>query len=715
MSMAPTNENILDSSLNKPEKHQEVLIPEMEISKRSGAGREFTPPPWLFKHHDLNNALESAKSVDEAILKNKLNYIHFMNKNVLVQLRHPRYDDLLIVTAKPGPCTNNEVTCQLLVDSPSLPYLEHYTFLHLIIDDGQSLILIPVTLTKMKNEMVSLQLPQKGYSVGQRQIRRYSCDKIDVEMVQRGLMIKGELLDYSPKGFCVRVRHLPSNSFAWSPGSGALTMVQLRKDQQNLFSSLCQCLRQQDGLYYSDVVLAPAKNQVSFSESEQNRKPAKNILLTPVIIFDHPFFGERIRLDVSDISTSGFSVYEKRDEGVLIEGMIIPDLIIEFAGSVRLKCSAQVTGRNEEDEGTSRSDFAILDMEINSYSQLSHILVNALDSHAYISREVDMDALWEFFFESGFIYPKKYGILQQNREHFKATWSKLYQQDLEISKHVTYQKNGRIYGHISMLRAYERTWIIQHYAAKRIEGRSPGLTVLKQIVCYLNEMHRLPSTMIDYMMVYFRPENRVPEKIFGGFARSSYNIGICSMDLFCYMPYSAPAITNELPIGWSLSECSGINLCELNLFYRNRSGGLLIDALGIAQKNHSEKSFEEAYSRLGLLRKWRAYSLEYRGELAAVLIVNQSDFGFNLSEFLNGIQVLLINQKYVFWNILSTAIGQLLVEHHMEKASLLFFPSDDVKASDIPFEKHYQLWIYDARFVEQFVEYMKRKFRIKDW
>jgi hypothetical protein len=529
-------------------------------------------------------------------------------------------------------------------------------------------------------------------------------------------MIKGELLDYSSKGFCVRIVPMPRGGFDWSPGSDGLTMVHLRRDRRNFFSGLCQCLRQQEGPFFKDVVLAPSKNQGNRYERERVRKVSENILLRPVIIFDHPFIGKRIHLDVLDISTSGFSVCEKGNEGVLIEGIIIPDLTIEFAASVKMRCSAQVIGCTEEDMGgTVCSDFAILDMEINSYSQLSHILANAVDSHAYISKEVDMDALWEFFFEAGFIYPKKYGILQQNREHFKATWSKLYQQDLEISKHVTYQKNGRIYGHISMLRAYERTWMIQHFAAKRLEGRSPGLTVLKQIVCYLNEMHRLPSTMIDYMMVYFRPENRVPEKIFGGFARSRYNIGICSMDLFCYMPYSAPSIKNELPIGWSLSECSGINLCELNLFYRNRSGGLFIDALGIAQKNHSEKSLEEAYSRLGLLRKWRAYSLEYRGELAAVLIVNQSDFGFNLSQLLNGIQVLLINQKYVFWNILSTAIGQLLVEHHMEKVSLLFFPSDDVKAGDIPFEKHYQLWIFDARFVEQFVEYMKRKFRLKDW
>ena len=172
---------------------------------------------------------------------------------------------------------------------------------------------------------------------------------------------------------------------------------------------------------------------------------------------------------------------------------------------------------------------------------------------------------------------------------------------------------------------------------------------------------------------------------------------------------------NELPEGWSLTECSAMDLWELNLFYRNRSGGLLMDALGLAQKNRSEKSLEDAYSCLGFSRKWLAYALKYKGELETVLIVNQSDFGLNLSELLNGIKVLLVSPEHLSWSILSKAIGRLLNEHRMEDVSLLFFPFDYVKAKDIPYEKQYQLWIYDARYVEQFVQYMKRKFRIKDW
>lgn len=710
--MTPGGDGAPHLPSSQPEKKNDDLIPEPEAPNGAAPRREFIPPPWIFKHKDLNSALESGKLIDEKVVRNKLNYIHFMDKQILILLRHPRYDELLTVRARPGPCTGGEVTCQLLVDRSSLAYLERYAFLHLIINDGQSVILIPITPPKITGDRFSFQLPPKAYSVGQRQVRRYSCEKIDVELVQRGLMIKGALLDYSPKGFCVRIGRMPNGGFDWSPDSDALTMVHLRRDQRNFFSGLCQCLRQQDGPFFTDVVLAPAKNQGNYPEKERLREGARSVSLSPVIIFDHPFIRKRIQLDVADISTSGFSVCERENEAVLIEGMIIPDLTIEFVGSVRMECSVQVIGRNEEDENTVRSDFVILDMGINSYSQLSHILANTIDSHAYISKEVDMDALWEFLFEAGFIYPNKYGILQQNRDRFKETWSRLYQQDLEVAKHVTYQKNGRIYGHISMLRAYARTWMIQHHASRRRESSLAGFTVLKQMMDYLNDMHRLPSANMDFVMSYFRPENKFPNSIFGGFGRAFGNSRACSMDLFTYLPYTRLNCMALVPEGWTLSLSSPFDLWELNRFYSNYSGGLLMEAMGIGQTDPQGGSLEEVYGRLGFLRKWTAYSLKHEAELNAILILDQSDIGVNLSELLNAIKIVVINFDDLGWDILSSAISQLAHHFDTEKVPVLCYPFEYVESRAIPFEKQYYTWVLNVSYGKEFMEYVYKKFRL---
>ncbi|MDQ1334239.1 MAG: hypothetical protein QG552_1189 [Thermodesulfobacteriota bacterium] len=668
----------------------------------------------LFRHEDLARTLENARPVDKTALTNILNHIHFMDGSLSVQLRRPEYSESLLIKVRPKPCLGTELTCDFVDQNFTGTDLTKYEFLNLIVDDNPSVIFVPAVLQRVGKNDFSVQLPEESFAVDQRQTKRHLSSGVDAELVKGGRVIKGKLLDFSAKGFRIGLSLMPSSAI-YRSHKGILTLLHLRRDGCLLFSGLCSCIRQHESPSFTEIVLTPCDDQAKRSDRKQIRNPAGSIFATPVINFIHPFFGKVVEFDISDISTSGFSVYERLDEGLLIQGMIVPELTIEFAGALKIRCSAQVVYRLEEGDKGVRSGFAILDMDIDSYTRLVHILANSIDPYSRVSNKVDMDALWEFFFDTGFIYPKKYGLIQSQKETFKQTYQRLYNNNPEIARHFVYQKNGRLFAHISMVRAYERAWMIHHHAARSLEGKRAGFAVLKQIVLYLNDMHRLPSTKIDYMMVYFRPENKFPDSVFGGFARSRENVGVCSMDLFCYLPYTAIPLKTSLPNGWRLDECSEMNLWKLNLFYRRCSGGLFMDALGMVQKSHSEKFLEEAYGRLGFLRKWTAYSLEYQGELAAVLIVNQSDFGFNLSELLNGIQVLLINPEHVSWSILSTAIGQLLKEHRMEKVSILFFPSDDVKAKDIPFEKHYQLWIYDARFVDQFVQYMKRKFRIKDW
>jgi len=601
--------------------------------------------------------------------------------------------------------------CHFLDENVSDLKLKNYQFLHLVIDDGRSMILVPAILHEMSGNNLTIQLPDASYAVGQRQVRRYTCHDVVVELIQSGFLARGELLDFSPIGFRVKVRAESSSTFNWF-NSEALVVIHLRDDKQIFFSGLCRFIRQQGGLHDKEIVLIPTDEKIKRFKKRQTRNPRQHLVPSPTIIFSHPFLKKKIQLEVSDISTSGFSVYEKVDEGILMLGMIIPELIIDFAGALQIECAAQVIYRLEEKEKEIRCGLAILEMDITTYNRLTHILANALDPHAYISSEVDMDALWEFFFEAGFIYPKKYRLIQSYRKDFKKTYQKLYQENPEIAQHFTYQKNGRIYGHISMVKAYERAWMIHHHAAKAMKGKRPGLMVLKQIMYYLNDMHRLPSAKTEYMVSYFRPENKFPDRVFGGFARDLENPRGCSMDLFYYLPYTSLSLCTKLPITWSLQESSASDLWELHRFYNHYSGGLLLDALDLEKKEPVEEPLEEIYNRLGFLRKWRTYSLSHNGELNAVLIVDQSDLGFNLSELLNGIKILVTNPEGLPWSILSVAIAQLTGVYHMKRVPILFYPAEYVQNKRVPYEKQYQAWVLDVRYGNEYMEYMQKRFRI---
>jgi len=688
-----------------------TIVPKNTAHINRAPGEERWIPPWLFQHKDLIHALESAQPVDQADLTNTLNHIHFMDSYILVQFNYPKYEESILVKAYPEPCLGRELTCRLSHENlPGLD-LQKYQFLHFIIDDGRSMILVPAVLQEISGNLLTIQLPKKSYAVVQRKVRRYACREVIAELSQNSFQARGELLDFSPIGFRVKVRAESSSTFNWF-NPEALIAIHLRDNKQIFFSGLCRFIRQQGGLRDKEIVLISTDEKIKRFKKRQTRNPRQHLVPSPTIIFTHPFSKKRIQLEVSDISTSGFCVYEKVDEGILMLGMIIPELIIDFAGALRLKCAAQVIYRLEEKEKEIRYGLAILEMDITTYNRLTHLLANALDSHAYISSEIDMDALWEFFFESGLIYPKKYRLIQSYRKDFKKTYQRLYQENPEIAQHFTYQKNGRIYGHISMVKAYERAWMIHHHAARSMKDKRPGLMVLKEIMYYLNDMHRLPSAKTEYMVSYFRPENKFPDRVFGGFARDLENPRGCSMDLFYYLPYTTLSLGTKLPIRWSLQESSGRDLWELHRFYNHYSSGLLLDVLDLEKKEPVKESLEETYKRLGFLRKWRSYSLNHNGELNAVLIVEQSDLGFNLSELLNSIKILVTNPEALPWNVLSIAISQLIGDYHMKRVPILFYPAEYVQNKRIPYEKQYQAWVLDVRYGNEYMEYMQKRFRI---
>lgn len=239
---------------------------------------------------------------------------------------------------------------------------------------------------------------------------------------------------------------------------------------------------------------------------------------SPHIVFVHPIIKKLINLEIADISGSGFSVIESHESSVLLPGMIIPELEIEFAPDLKLFCKAQVIYRKIEDnngENIIKCGVSFLDMDIQSQAVLSSILHHASNKKSYVCSRIDLDDLWQFFFETGFIYPKKYVHLHKCKEKFKEVYERLYNLNPHIARNFVYLEKGIIQGHISMLRIFEKAWLFHHHASSSVNSKA-GLVVLDQISRYVNDFYRLHSTNMTYIISYFRPENRFPNRVFGG-------------------------------------------------------------------------------------------------------------------------------------------------------------------------------------------------------
>ena len=219
------------------------IFPKMErpIRQSSEEGKKF--PPWLFQHHALTEALEKVRPVTRKALTNTLNHINFMDGYILTLLERQKYDESILVRAYPEPCLGSELTCRWADENLAGFKPEDYKFQYVIIIDGQSIILVPAIVQEIDCKYFTIELPSTSHAVGQRQARRYPCQNVTVELIQSGFFAKGELLDFSPIGFRVKVKPEASSSFQWF-NSDKSAFVHLRKERQILFAGVCECIRQ---------------------------------------------------------------------------------------------------------------------------------------------------------------------------------------------------------------------------------------------------------------------------------------------------------------------------------------------------------------------------------------------------------------------------------------------------------------------------------------
>lgn len=658
-------------------------------------------PPWIFQHGKLFDELGVQRLWDQKKLINKLNHINFIDGHISILFNNDATDEQILIKAYPQPCIKDELTCHL--DTQTNPSdLGKCNPSYLMIEDGHTTILAATRIISKNEDHIKVIIPEKCYSITKRKTKRYRCADIACKVIQGDFNTPGVLIDFTPSGLGIK---LTGNRSMKGFDEKKSFLINLSRNGVKLFSGLCRCIRNDTDLPDGRIVFVPLNNQMALFPKREMRNPRQHIVPSFSMNFTHPFFKGTVERDIFDISTAGFSVRDKIDEEMLLPGMIISDIAIVYAGILKIDCSAQVVYRQEDPENnTVQCGMAVVDIDVHSYSKLNHILGTYLDNNARVSNEVDMDALWEFFFDTGFIYGEKYEHLQPHRKTFKETYRKLYHDNPDIARHFVYEKNGKIYGHIALIHAYEPSWIIHHFAARRMGNRLPGPAVLKQITQYISAYNRFPSAKMDHVLTYYQPNNRIVDRIFGRFARHLNDPKKSSLDVFSYLLFEKKSPPEELPAGWKLREAIISDLVKLKEFYEVSSGGLLLSALGLEIPSDSLK---KSFNKAGFKRDCRAYCLCYEEQQMAFFIVNQSDLGLNLSDLLNSIKIIILDPDKLPWAKLSSAINNLSGIFAEEKVPLLIFPASYLSSQNITEEKQYTLWILQLRYAsDDYLIYM---------
>ncbi|PTL35344.1 pilus assembly protein PilZ [Candidatus Methylomirabilis limnetica] len=668
----------------------------------------------LSYYTDPDKGLEERKKISRKRLRNTLNHINFQTGTILINFKHLKYDTVLSLQANPQPCLENSLECLWIEPAGLKQKLSSYKFLNFLLTDDLALILVEAALKEISEEGISFSLPEICYELSYRKVRRHLCKGIQVDLIQNSVIFYGTLLNFSAVSFCIEVSTEPSQPFHWVNPEDTV-YVTFKNKQDILYSGECRIIRQTYGQKKSVFIVEPVNDQIRRFKTKEFRSSRHKLSPSPNINFIHPFTQKLINMEVEDLTGSGFSVEEDIDNAVLLVGMIIPELYIEIGYDFKIRCKSQVVNRNvhtaNDCKTLAKCGMTVLDMDIQEQVRLSSYLQQAENKKAFVCNRVDIDALWKFFFETGFIYPKKYALMSADKEKFKATYEKLYVENPHIARHFVCQDKGIIQAHVSIIRFYEETWLLHNHASLRSGHGNTGLVVMRQVERYINDFHRLYSAHMNFVGCYFRPDNKFPMRVFGGCAREINNPKACSVDSFVYFCFPRAGTQPDLPEALTLTKTQPEDLLELETFYEYESGGLMLQALDLTPEMIDNDNLSKEFNKLGFKRERILFSLKKNDVLRAVIAVNVSDIGLNLSNLTNCFHVIILDAKDLPVNIIYICLSMLSKYYEQQdEIPVLLYPVSYAQSHSVAYEKIHTLWMLNTQYGDQYFKYMENLF-----
>ncbi|MGD2272951.1 MAG: hypothetical protein PVI06_21315 [Desulfobacterales bacterium] len=666
----------------------------------------------LYQPHKGDELQKRANVLTKVYLVNKLNYTNFQNGTVLVNLKHTKYNRTLILHAIPQPCEGDQLDCHWVQTEGIQQKLKLYHFTSFYLTDGNKLIMVEPQLLDINHKGISFILPDACYEVGSRSMTRHVCQGISVQFIQNSSLFHGTLLDFNAVSFRIELKATASQTFQWINPESIVSII-LSDGPEMLYSGECRIIRQTWGQRTRKYVVEPLKQEIQRYRHKEYRCDRQEIKPSPDMVFKHPFTKKTVSLKVIDLSGFGFSVEEDENNAMLIPGMNIPEVRLRFGDDTPVKCKAQVVYRKMCDGGNKglwvKCGLTILDMALEANVKLLSLLQLADHRYSYICNDVDLDELWDFFFETGFIYPEKYAYIEANKAHIKETYKKLYTQNLNIARHFIFQEKGQIMGHMAMVRFFENAWLIHHHAARKFALNKAGLIVLKQIGRFINDSYRLRQLHMDYVFSYYRSENKFPSRVFGGATQNISDPKGCSVDIFAYFHFPAnPRQPVSMPNSWRLTKACSEDLLDLESYYECESGGLMLNAFGLTPEMFGQNELIEEYQRLGFNRGKYLFSLKNGDILKAVILVNISDIGLNLSNLTNSVHIIVLDSDDLTRDIFFQTLTLTAEKLNLDELTILIYPVSLANNLFIPYEKIYNLWIMSTHYSDPYFRYLER-------
>ena len=137
----------------------------------------------------------------------------------------------------------------------------------------------------------------------------------------------------------------------------------------------------------------------------------------------------------------------------------------------------------------------------------------------------------------------------------------------------------------------------------------------------------------------------------------------------------------------------------------------MLNALGLGPDTAGDDAVEKEYRQAGFKNERHLFSLKRDGKLKAVVIVNITDIGLNLSDLTNCIQILVMDPEDFTHRILNSMTYLLFSKFKQKEMPVMLYPVDFAESRSIPYEKQYTLWVLNLHHLDSYFRFIHRLLR----
>lgn len=355
------------------------------------------------------------------------------------------------------------------------------------------------------------------------------------------------------------------------------------------------------------------------------------------LTFRSPFCEATTPAEVVDITSRGAGFLVDPGDCVCPIGTALEKVTMRFIDGVEWSGKARVMSLKPSGERTGSVRCGI-EFEIDQPNE-KHRFVEQLtkSTRPRVSGAGHLSAsdLWQFFCDSGFLYPEKLHALSADAA--VATLGKVLSAPPSLAQSFVYRtRDDSIGAHMSAIKVYPKTWELQHLAGR--QNASVSLMVPELILGVSEYMEQLAD--ISWCRMFFRPNNGWPAYAIGDYVARLGTDESADTTQYAYMVRALGAAADVLqPTGIEIRSYEDTDSAHIVDHFVSRGKVTLMQSLQLEAESIELRSVDAEYTEVGLSRRRElsvaADSAGFRG----FSLMEFSSPGLNLSDLTSSFTV----------------------------------------------------------------------------